>query len=46
MIRVLIMDDHPVVRNGLRALLNAQPDIVVVGEAWDGEGVLLPIAFV
>jgi len=40
MIRVLIVDDHPVVRNGLRAFLNAQPDIVVVGEASDGEGVL------
>jgi DNA-binding NarL/FixJ family response regulator len=40
MIRVLIVDDHPVVRNGLQAFLNAQPDIVVVGEASDGEGVL------
>ena len=40
MIRVFIVDDHPVVRNGLRALLNAQPDIGVVGEASDGEGVL------
>ena len=43
MIRVLIVDDHPVVRNGLRALLNAQPDIVVVGEASDGEGALRQI---
>jgi DNA-binding NarL/FixJ family response regulator len=40
MIRVFIVDDHPVVRNGLRALLNAQPDIGVVGEASEGEGVL------
>ena len=40
MIRVFIVDDHPVVRNGLRALLNAQPDIVVVGEASDGEEAL------
>jgi len=30
MIRVFIVDDHPVVRNGLRALLNTQPNIVVV----------------
>jgi DNA-binding NarL/FixJ family response regulator len=43
MIRVLIVDDHPVVRNGLRALLNAQPDIGVVGEASDGEGALRQI---
>jgi len=43
MIRVLIVDDHPVVRNGLRAFLNAQPDIVVVGEASEGEGALRQI---
>jgi DNA-binding NarL/FixJ family response regulator len=43
MIRVFIVDDHPVVRNGLRALLNAQPDIVVVGEASEGEGALRQI---
>ncbi len=36
-IRVLIADDHTVVREGLRALLTAQPDIEVVGEARDGE---------
>jgi DNA-binding NarL/FixJ family response regulator len=35
-IRVLIVDDHPVVRLGLRALLEAQPDMEVVGEAGDG----------
>ena len=40
MIRVLIVDDHPVVRNGLQGFLNAQPDLVVVGEALDGEGAL------
>ncbi|WP_295789378.1 response regulator transcription factor [uncultured Microbacterium sp.] len=33
MIRVVIADDHPVVRAGVRALLDAEDDIVVVGEA-------------
>jgi two-component system response regulator NreC len=36
-IRLLVADDHPVVRAGLRALLNAQLDMDVVGEACDGE---------
>jgi DNA-binding NarL/FixJ family response regulator len=36
-IRVVLADDHGVVRAGLRALLEAQPDIAVVGEAADGE---------
>lgn len=35
-ITVLLADDHGVVRAGLRALLDAQPDITVVGEAEDG----------
>jgi len=35
-IRVVIVDDHQVVRQGLRAFLDAQPDIEVVGEASDG----------
>lgn len=35
-IRVLIADDHPVVREGLAAMLSYQPDIDVVGEATDG----------
>ena len=39
-IRVLIVDDHGVVREGLRAYLELEPDIEVVGEARDGlEGV-------
>lgn len=33
MIRVVIADDHPVVRAGVRALLEAEPDIEVVGDA-------------
>ena len=35
-IRVLIADDHKIVRQGLRALLDAETDIEVVGEATDG----------
>ena len=36
MIRVLIADDHELMRNGLRAILDAQQDIEVVGEAEHG----------
>src|SRR5262249_25894023 len=36
-IRVLLVDDHAVVRQGLRAFLQLQPDIEVVGEAGGGE---------
>jgi len=35
-IRVLLVDDHPVVRAGIEGILNSQPDIEVVGEASDG----------
>ena len=37
-IRVLIVDDHSVVRMGLRMFFDLQPDIEVVGEATDGSG--------
>ncbi len=37
MIRIIIVDDHAVVRQGLRFLLEQQPDISVVGECGDGE---------
>jgi len=36
-IRVVLADDHPVVRSGLRALLESLPDYEVVAEATDGE---------
>lgn len=36
-LRVLLVDDHPLVRNGLRALLASVPGMIVVGEATGGE---------
>lgn len=39
-IRVLIADDHPIVRDGLKKLLSLEPDIEVVGVAGDGREVL------
>ena len=36
LIRVLIADDHTIVRSGVRLLLEAEPDVEVVGEALDG----------
>jgi DNA-binding NarL/FixJ family response regulator len=42
MIRLILVDDHPVVRHGLRGMLEAEPDLTVVGEASSGpEGVAL-----
>ena len=35
-IRIVVADDHPVVRDGLTAMLNTQPDLEVVGEAGTG----------
>ena len=40
-IRVLLIDDHPALRVGLRVLLDREPDIRVVGESADGVEALL-----
>ncbi len=39
-VRVLMVDDHPVVLAGLKALVAAEPDLTVVGEARDGRSAL------
>jgi len=39
-VRVLIADDHPVVRDGLKTMLSSDPEVKVVGEARDGEEAL------
>ena len=43
-VRVLIVDDHPVVRDGLRGMLDAQPDLEVLGEAANGHQALAAVA--
>ncbi len=44
MIRILLADDHPVVREGLRGMLAAEPDIDVVGAAASGaEAIARPV---
>ena len=40
MIRVLVVDDHPVLRAGLEAVLRAEPGFVCVGTAGDGHALL------
>ena len=36
-IRVLVVDDHAAMREGLNAMLNVQPDMIMAGEASDGQ---------
>jgi DNA-binding NarL/FixJ family response regulator len=43
-IRVLLADDHDILRQGLKLLLEAQPDLRVVGEARTGKGALEQVA--
>ncbi len=43
-IRLLIVDDHPVVRDGLRAILATQPDLEIIGEADTGATALARVA--
>ncbi|MGZ3716492.1 MAG: response regulator, partial [Ktedonobacterales bacterium] len=43
-IRIIVADDHPVVRDGLVAVLSTQADFAVVGEAGGGEEVLRQVA--
>lgn len=43
-LRVLLADDHPVFRKGLRALLTSLPEVTVVGEAADGERAVQMVA--
>src|SRR5262249_34594631 len=39
-IRILTVDDHPLLRSGIAALVDAQPDMTIVGEAADGREAL------
>ena len=39
-LRIVLADDHGIVRQGLKLLIDSQPDMLVIGEAADGAGVL------
>jgi two-component system response regulator NreC len=39
-LEIFLADDHAVVREGLKAMINAQPDMIVIGEAGDGQTAL------
>ena len=39
-IRVALIDDHTIVREGLRSILEREPDIEIVGEAGDGRSAI------
>jgi two-component system invasion response regulator UvrY len=40
MIRILVADDHPIIRQGLRQIIAAEPDMEIIGEAVDGSSAL------
>lgn len=42
-LRVVVADDHPVVREGVVAIINRQPDMTVVAEAADGQGAVAAV---
>lgn len=42
-IRILLTDDHTILRQGLRAILESEPDFHVIGEAYDGEEALAKV---
>ncbi|RNB91439.1 DNA-binding response regulator [Brevibacillus fluminis] len=44
MIRVLLVDDHTMVRKGIRMLLQAYPDVEIIGESHDGNDAILKAA--
>lgn len=44
MIRVLLVDDHPVVREGIRGMLSTEPDLEIVGEAASGPEAVARVA--
>ena len=43
-IRIVLCDDHQIIREGLRSLLEKQPDMSVVGEALNGLGAIKLVA--
>lgn len=43
-LRILLAEDHQTVREGVKLLVNAQPDMEVVGEAGDGEAAIAEVA--
>ncbi|MEZ4595225.1 MAG: response regulator transcription factor, partial [Chloroflexota bacterium] len=43
-IRIFLADDHPVVRDGLVAILSTQPDFAVVGQAGNGRSTIQQVA--
>ncbi len=45
MVSILVADDHGIVREGLRRLIEAEPDLKVIGEAGDGREVLKQVEF-